>query len=229
MKKIITCLVAIFTVILFSGCSINLPIGPTREANSTGSNPLGKIVKEKNPGDNVSTKGALAKNGRLIVFAENKNDFAIRMNIEVEFYDEEEKIVKSGKDSLYGVRPSSEIAVEIYDTPESFATYKIYVDAEKEDSYITYDKELELTDNNTGEEVAVQVKNNSENKIDWLTVSVVYYKDKEPVGISEGLESDIKPGRAANFNVGYAYDKNYDDVEFDDYKVFINEAYTYVY
>ena len=228
MKKIITCLVALFAVALVSGCSINLPIGPTREANSTGGNQIDKFVKEKNPGDNVSTKGALAKNGKLILFIENKNDKPVKMDIEVEFYDDENKLVKSGKDSLTGVRANSEVAIEIYDTPEKYADYKIFVDAEYDD-YLVFDKELEMTDNNTGEEVAVQVTNNSEDNIDWISVSVVYYKDKIPVGISEGLESDIKPGRSANFNIGYAYDKNYDDVEFDDYKVFINEAYSYVY
>lgn len=227
MKKIFKGLLSVSAIVLLAGCT--LPIGPkTRvhtKINTNGNNnPINKVV---NPSDNIKSSAELAVNERLIVFIENKNDFPVRMNVEVEFYDTEGKLVKSGKENFNGVRANGEIAFELYDTPEEFSDYKIFVDAEKEDLYFTFDKELEMTDNNTEEEVAVQVKNNSDNKIDWITVSVVYYKEGKAVGISEGIESDIKPGRSANFNIGYAYDKEYDDIEFDDYKVFLNEAYTY--
>ena len=127
--------------------------------NTNGNNnPINKVV---NPSDNIKSSAELAVNERLIVFIENKNDFPVRMNVEVEFYDAEGKLVKSGKENFNGVRANGEIAFELYDTPEEFSDYKIFVDAEKEDLYFTFDKELEMTDNNTGEEVAVQVKNNS--------------------------------------------------------------------
>lgn len=229
MKKIMTCLLSISSIILLAGCSIKIPLIPNSNNNTKVNEvPESKtITKKTNPSDNIETDASTSANGKLIVFITNKNSEAVSLEIEVEFYDENNQLVKSGKDSLNGVRPNSEAALEIYETPENYSTYKIYADAEIDDFYITYDKELEVSDNNTGEEIAVQVKNNSENKIDWLSISVVFYKEGKTVGISEGLESDIKAGRSANFNISYAYDKNYDDVEFDDYKVFINEAYTY--
>ena len=227
MKKFIICMLTITSIILLAGCSFpGQRINVTNGTNST-KEAIESITKS-NPTDNITTSGAVAENGRLIVFAKNKNNYAISLDIEVEFYDESGSIIGSGKDSLNGVGAKSDVAVEIYETPESFATYKIYADAVKE-NYKTFKDELEVVDNNNGENIVVQVKNNSSDSIDWISVSVVYYKGDTPVGISDSLESDTKPGRSANFNIYYAYTKDYDEVSFDSYKVFVNEAYSYNY
>ena len=148
--------------------------------------------------------------------------------MEIEFFDENNQFIDSSEDYAFGVGAGREITAYFYDVPENFATYKLYADATKTYSITYYDK-VELTHSNNGEEIIAQVKNNSDTVIDSIKVSVVYYKDGKPVGYDYDLDSDIKAGRTANFNLDYPYDKNYRDIPFDTYKVFLNAAESYSY
>lgn len=177
-------------------------------------------------GQHIKTSGAVLENGKLAVFATNENEVPVDMDIKVEFYDENEAPVGSGEKYLYAVGQTAEVAAEIFSTPEAFQTYKIYVDAEAADNTAHFDQ-ISLTHNNTGKEVVVQATNNFSDTIDYMTVSVVYYRGETPVGISESSDSQIDAGRAGNFTLRYPYDKKYKDVAFDSYKVFLTQAYSY--
>ena len=120
----------------------------------------------------------------------------------------------------------NEIAVELYETPVNFASYKIYIDAE-ESTAINYFDKIEITHNNNGENILVQLENKSKETIEVLSVSVVYYNNGKTVGIKEGFEVDVKPGRKGNFTLDFPQDLEYEDVEFDDYKVYVKEVYSY--
>ncbi len=175
---------------------------------------------------NISISGELTEKANLVVFAKNNNTTSVDMEIEVEFYDANGKILGSSSDDLIAVGSGREVAIEMWNTPTNFDTYKIYVDAEK--TYETdYFNQIEMVHNNNGTNIVVQVKNNSEDTIEFMTVSVVYYNEGKVVGITDGIVSDIKPGRSGNFNLDYPYNSEYENVKFDDYKVFVTEAYSY--
>jgi len=175
---------------------------------------------------NLSSKGILTEGGTFIVFAENNNTVPVDIEVEVEYYDAEGKFLGSSSDELVAVGAGREIAIQMWNVPSDFSTYKIYVEGEQTDETEYFD-EIEMTHNNNGKNIGVQVKNKSEDKIEFVTVSVVYYKNGEIVGITDGIEADVKAGRSANFNIDFPYDSQYKDVEFDDYKVFVTEAYSY--
>ncbi len=177
---------------------------------------------------NIKSYGELAKNGMLIVFVTNDNNIALDMIVEVEFYDEKGTILGSQKEYLDGVGAKRDVALEMYDTPSKFDNYKIYVDVERTD-YATYYDKLQISNNNTGKNIVLQVKNNSQDEIQSIEVAVVYYNDGKVVGFDDNIAFDIKSGRSANFNFYYPKDKNYKIVQFDDYKIFVNEATTYNY
>lgn len=225
-KKIIFSIALCFSLLLFvSGCTDegnNSPTTGTNEENNNSENQYtGNELSE-----NLTSSGTVAKDGKLIVLVNNNNDVAVDLEIEVEFYDENGIIVGSDDQYVEAVNKNAEVAIEMYLTPESFDNYKIYVDAEQS-SYNTYFNDIELVHNNNGEEIVVQIKNNSQDTIDTISAAVVYYQGDEIVGIDDDLEIDIQPGRSANLTMYYPTDNNYDDVAFDSYKVFINEAYTY--
>lgn len=175
---------------------------------------------------NISTSAELPEKSNLVVFATNNNSTPIDMEIEVEFYDADGNFLGSSSDDLMAVGAGREVAVEMWNTPANFSTYKIYVDAEKTD-VTNYFDQIEMVHNNNGKNIVVQVKNKSEDTIEFMTVSVVYYNQGKVVGIADGVVSDIKPGRAGNFNIDYPYNSEYEDIKFDDYKVYIAEAYSY--
>ena len=218
----------IMIAIGLTGCGKSTP-NSTGTNTSSGTNPYGQNTNSNTPANlekNISTSGAVTDLGKLIVFVTNNNSVAVDMEIEAEFYDANGAIVGSASEDLRAVGPNADIVVDLWSTPDRFDNYKIYVDVVQTEQTSYFDK-VELVHNNTGKKIAAQVKNNSSDTIERIAVSVVYYQGDKVVGYEHDTESDIKPGRSANFNLNYPYNKNYRNVKFDNYKVFITEAYSY--
>lgn len=185
-------------------------------------------VNPKKLEKNITTSGAVTKYGTLIVFVNNKNNVEVDVEIEVEFYDSKGNLVGSDDDWLNGVGAKSEVAVDMWDTPDNWETYKIYVDVEQTTEYESFVKLLTIKHNNTGEKITVQITNDNDKEIEEIQVAVVFYENNQVVGYESDVEYDVKSGRSANFDLDYPYDSEYDDVYFDTYKVFINSATTYI-
>ncbi len=195
---------------------------------SSGTNTSGSTKNDLTPAalqKNISYTSALTKNGSLVVFVKNSNKVVVELEVEVEYYDANGLLVKSDSDSLYAVDSNNEVAIEFWLTPDSFDNYKIYVDVNATNA-ISYSNKLEIVHNNTGKEITVQVKNPTENIIDNIGVSIVYYLNDQVVGIDTDSAYDIKPNRSGNFEFNYPTDRRYNNVLFDKYKVFVNEAYS---
>lgn len=231
-KKLISLFVVGILLIGMTGCSgKNESSSGTNTSTGTNNNSSVNGGSQQNIAGselekNITSSGAVTDLGKLIVFVKNDNKVAVDMEIEVEFYDANGTIVGSDKDDLQAVGANAEIAIDMWSTPTSFDNYKIYVDVEQTDE-MSYFKDLELTHNNNGKEIAVQIKNNSNDTIEYITASVVFYQGDKVVGYDDSIQSDIKSGRSANLNFDFPYNKNYKDVKFDTYKVFITEAYSY--
>ncbi len=226
-------LIWVLFVGLLTGCSSDKTTSAS--PNFSGTNPNNNETNKNNKNENyssselekkITSNGAITDCGKLVVFVSNNNKVPVDMEIEVEFYDANGTFVGSDSGDLLAVGSNGNIAVEIWSTPESFDNYKIYVDAEQTDE-ISYYNDIEISHSNNGEEIAVQAKNNSQDEIEYITVSVVYYQGEKVVGIASDIQNEIKSGRSANFTLNFPYDKKYHDVKFDNYKVFLNGAYSY--
>lgn len=177
---------------------------------------------------NVKYNTYITDDGEMIIIATNNNKDVVDIEFEIEYYDKSNKLVGSGYADISAVSKNSRFALDVYDAPKSYDSYKVYVDVEETDN-ISYLGKLEATHNNNKdeEEVIVQVKNTTDKEIEYIGVSIVFYKDNKIVGYDDSLDGEIKSGRSANFTFSYPYDESYDTIYFDEYQVFINEAYTY--
>ena len=200
---------------------VQLPNEEEEEPSQTDNNP----TQEPNE-ENSNVTGVVVPSGDLVVFTKNNKNVAVDMDFEVEFYDENGMIVGSSINYLTAVGAGREVVVEMSNTPKNFSTYKIYVD-ETESEEIEYFDEIKVVHNNNGKEIVVQVKNNSQDEIKYMTVMAVYYNQGKVVGIDEDMASEIAKGRSGNFTLDYPYDTEYNDVQFDEYKVYVTEAYSY--
>lgn len=233
-KKLLSLIILAFVFVAVTGCGNN-SVKPdstgsnTSSGTNTNNNDSNSKTSQKSEADlkkNIKSSGAVTDLGKLVVFVTNGNDVAVDMEIEVEFYDANGTIIGSDSEDLQAVGAKADIAIDMWSTPKSFDNYKIYVDVKHTTNYSYFDK-LKLTHNNNGKEIAVQVKNNSNDTIEYITVSVVYYQGDKVVGYDDGAQLDIKAGRSGNFTLDFPYNKRYKDVYFDNYKVFITEAYSY--
>lgn len=225
-KKIILSLVMIMCLFLTSACGSSKSEDEgsnTTSGTNTNSSSNSKSSSEKL---SVTTSAEVAKSGDLIVYITNDEKTTVDVDVEVEFYDADGKIVGTDEFYLNGIKSGTTTASEAYNSTDDWESYKVYADAE-ETIYTSYLSEVSETHNDNKEEIIVQVSNDSEDEINTISASVVFYKGDEVVGISEDSDFDIKSGRTANLTFYYPYDKNYDDLDFDTYKVYINEAYTY--
>lgn len=175
--------------------------------------------------EKITNEVATDNEGKLLVFIKNKNNIAVDIEVTVEFYDENGILIEEGKAYLTTIKSGAEVVSQIYDTPNNYSTYKVYTDAEESEIYEVVE-DINVTDNDNGEKILVQVKNNSNKIIETITASVIFYENDKIVGYDESIELDVKVGRSANMEFYYPYDENYDEISFDTYKVYINECYT---
>lgn len=177
--------------------------------------------------NNIEYKTSISSNGKMIIFATNKNDNLVNVEIEVEFYDKDDELVGVGYSSVSAMSQKSTSALEIYNTPKEYKYYKIYIETSESDDY-SYTNKLKATHKKTDDKIVVQVKNNTKKEIETIKVAIVYYKGKKIVGYDDSLHLDIKADRAANFEFRPPYNSNtWEREDYDRYEIYINEAYTY--
>ena len=175
---------------------------------------------------NIEVEDEILKDGTLITIIKNNNNCDVKnLVIEPIFYDTEDNVVGTAKSNFRVIKAGSEVAVNDYSVPNKFEKHKINLNISEGREYESYTDKISVTSNNTGEKVMVTAINESEVDLARLNIAVVYYKEGKPVGLFEETQYQIKKGETKYFNIMYAYDKNYDNVEFDEYKIFINSAY----
>ena len=79
---------------------------------------------------------------------------------------------------------------------------------------------FEITANNTGEQIAVTIKNNNKEKAS-VTLNALYYKNNNIVGFSGlSISDDIDSGSQGYINIPYPCDEDGNTIPFDNYKVY---------
>lgn len=184
------------------------------------------IIGESKTGteSNIDYKTYFTDNGEMIIIATNNNSKNVDIDVEVEFYDKNKKLVGVESDSITASSNGSKFSLNFKDVPKSYDSYKVYVDIE-ETTATSYTNDLKAESEKTEEKVVVQIKNTTDKEIEYIKASIIFYKDKKIVGYDDSLDDEIKPDRSANFEFDYPFDENLDNIEFDNYEIYINEAY----
>lgn len=223
-KTILVILILLFAIIILTGCS-------NKKGTSTSAD-NGKVqneYKSKNENEilqNIEIRDFILEDETLLAILKNNNNFDVKaLWIEVVFYDEDNKVVGTSKTGFKVLKSNIEAAINDFDMPSRFSTYKITLSLGEENKYESCTDKIKINSNNTGEKIVVITENESNKELDLLNVSVVYFKNGLPVGYSWQEEYDIEKGKTTYFNIQYSYNKHFDKVEFDEYKVFVNSAY----
>ena len=161
----------------------------------------------------------------MIIIATNNNEKNVGIDVEVEFYDKNQKLVGAKTNNIDVSSKGKKFALNFSDIPKSYDLYKVYIDIEEID-YSSYLNVLKSESSKIDEKVVVQIKNETDKEIEYITTTIVFYKDGKIVGFNESSKDEIKPDRSANFEFDYPYDEELKTIRIDNYEVFINEAYT---
>ena len=162
----------------------------------------------------------MAADKTLVAIVKNDNNSAVELEVEAVFYDVDGNSLGSDTSYLY-INKNQEMACDFYNVPENYNDYEINIKA-SEPIYTNYSDKVEIKDNDTGEQLAVQVTNNAGKDIDSVDVAVVFYQGDKIVGFGSDLATDLREGQTSTSNIYYPYDENYDDITYDSYKVFVS-------
>lgn len=167
----------------------------------------------------------------LLLVLENKNKANVQLKVEVTYYDNNNAVLSTDNGYLW-VMESGKQAVMYFSYPHddnyenvSFSDYKIKLSAELE--YVSSDKVIDYisTESNSGSSnLVVTATNNSDDDISAAKIYVLYYMNNKIVGFDFNYFSDISAGGSITKEFHEPYDDNYNDMEYDDYEIIINEA-----
>ncbi len=184
------------------------------------------IIGETKTGSesNIDYKTYFTDDGEMVIIATNNNSKNVDIDVEVEFYDKNNKLVGVETDNISASSKGSKFSLNFKDVPKSYDSYKVYIDIE-ETNATSYTKDLKAESEKSEEKIVVQIKNTTDKEIESIKASIIFYKDEKIVGYDYSIDDEIKPDRSANFEFDYPFDENLENIEFDNYEVYINEAY----
>lgn len=172
----------------------------------------------------------IAKNGDFIIKVTNNNNIPVCFStVETVFKDKDNNFMKKANtdSSFFGVGAKSETIVFDNGYSEDFSIYPNYeFNFEFANIYddFVYDN-FEITANNTGNQISVQVKNNNDTALSDINVNIVYYANEKVVGCETGYcHTTTSANGTAYINVEYPKDSKYNNVKFDNYKAYLVQA-----
>lgn len=199
--------------------SVNIKTG---KENKTDKNELKKNIK-------IEALG-IATNGDFVFKVNNANDQPVFLNtINIIFKDKDGNFMEKAESEsqFFGIKANSELILYSSGYEKDFSKYSNHeFEFELSSDYMSKDiiiDNFEIIANNTGEQIAVQLKNNNDIEVKNTHILVVYYKSGKVVGCIDGFEFDTntKANETTYINVGYPEDSRYKTIEFDDYKTYL--------
>ena len=178
---------------------------------------------------NISTEYIQLADGDYLIIVENKSNKPIMVNGTVEFYNDDK--ITYTKETTVGssyVAPGAKgyATISNYDlkdinfnklVPKMIAYPFIFkMNGDK----LTY--EVEKKEDN----LLVSVTNNSNVKIEGATIEVLFYDGTDKIiGYSDGfISSDLTAGSTRFKEIHIPYDKNYDEIPYSRYEVFVTAS-----
>jgi len=226
MKKI---KIIAFLFVLLISCIVLVGCNNGDKEDFSSNDKVKNVFAEKSEQEiinNVELNSYILEDESLLVTLKNNNDFDIKtLWIEPIFYDKDNKVTGTSKTGFKVIKSGKEVAINDFDVPKNFETYEIKLYLGEENNYISYTDKIEIESNNTGEKIVVTSINQSNKDLSILDIGIVYYKNGIPVGFSNETQYDVEKNSTTYFNILYSYDKGFDRISFDEYKVFINSAY----
>lgn len=132
---------------------------------------------------------------------------------------------EEGDVSYFSIPANSEVVNYVWGYGQDYSQYPNYeFDFQLSDSWTSEDmlcENFKVTSNNTGSQIAVEVKNNNNVATSSMNIVVAYYQGDKIVGCEEGdAYEEVAAGGTAYVNVDYPTDSRYQDVAFDRYEVY---------
>lgn len=231
MKKLLW-VICLFMSIMLIGCSSNTP---TSVENNK------EVINDTEPQETTSLEDNIvydvidAPTLCLIKFT-NNND--VPVEVEVNFvFDKDGTKAEAGYGHLHCLaggetgyismkKPTdgNSLPIEGYTTEYSVTIYEQGIF----DKNGSFKDSVSVEDSQNNEEVTITVQNQSESKIDNVSVIIIYYQNDIPVWTDDySYEIAANGENYYTFSEPHYYDVDITAIPFDRYEVFVNDAFNY--
>lgn len=180
--------------------------------------------------ENITTEGlGITASGDFAFKITNNNDKPVYIDsVNVIFKDANGNFAskEDGYVSYFAIPANSEVVNYVWalssDDFSQYASYEfeVVMSEYRSDEDMICDN-FEISSNNTGEQIAVEIKNNNDEAVRSMNIVVAYYQGDKIVGVENGdAYETTAAGATAYANVDYPVDSSYDEVAFDRYEVY---------
>ncbi len=172
----------------------------------------------------------------LVATLKNNYSFNFQMTATAVFYDSDGKMLgKSTADNYYFEKGRS-CALYFYGpydsnySPVEYDSYKISYSVDAVSEYITSNVSDIKTNSNIGaDNVMVEATNSGDKESEYTCVSIVFYKGDVVVGYDYTYVDVSSPGSTNYADFSFPYDSDYNTIQIDNYKVYVNYSYNYTW
>lgn len=182
---------------------------------------------------NISVEAiGLTDNGDFAFKIKNNNNQAVFIDtVNTVFKDENGTFMEKvqSQSQFFGIGANSEIVNYAWGYDKDLSKYPLYeFEIELSTGYMSEDKlvdNFEISANNTGKQIAVEVQNNNNSNLSDIQVVVAYYQNGKIIGCQTGyVMGTTSANGKAYINVDYPQNKDYEQIKFDDYKAYLVSA-----
>lgn len=194
-----------------------------------------KGLSEKEAVKNISYE-AIDSKDHLIVILENKNNVNLEVDIEVCYYNDDVMVYKTA--DVINTFQAGKTAALLFDHPyvadeeREYSNFKISFTVALDSKYTTqsYIDDIVISKEiiNEENELIVDVINKSKDKVENVKMTALFYADGQVIGATSGNIYDLPSKDTSSVNFHYVLDNNYKKIKFDEYEIYINEAYNSV-
>lgn len=169
----------------------------------------------------------------FVAIVTNENNVNVHAEIEVVFYDDNEKKLSSEKTSgFFG--PGMKCAWLFPNprdssfNPIEYSSYQVNIKATiiQHDPFINHIDDIDLKVNEIYDNIEVTVTNKSDDILENVYIAAVFYQNGNIVGYSSGGLGNLSGGGSDMVNICRPFSPNLSEVIlYDNYELYVNEAY----
>lgn len=182
-------------------------------------------------------KSDLTDTGKgVIAILKNNNKYPVSLDATLVYMDASGKAIGKSSANNYHFESGKECALRFsapYDGNYDRVSYDSYKISYKVSSVGDYSKstlkDISIDSNIGVDNVMVNVINQGDKSPTSTIVSIVFYKDGEVMEYDYSYADMESPGAEDFLEFSFPYDENYDTIQIDDYKIFVNSSYYYTW
>jgi hypothetical protein len=183
---------------------------------------------------NIRYESVKTDQGLVIIF-KNNNSQNVSLKVTTAFYDTDNNRLSSESKNIFSFQSKTESVLTFtypIDSDYNIVEYdnfkiKFKVSLNSDLIFLSHFKDIAIDDNQGASNIIADITNRSKKTCEIMLTALYYDSNKKLVGFNEQEIPFLSAGDTETINFDNPYDADYDEIEYDSYKIVLNQAFTY--